>query len=305
MNRTAFGMLHRLVHRFAVPVLQRSGPAEPAFLAAYQRLVRRPPAMTGLPCPVVAGGLVIWYDPAIPSFTVRGLAMGTYERPTAALVGRLLAPGMTVLDVGAHLGYYTLLASSLVGPGGSVRAFEPDPETRRFLERNVAENGIQDRVRVVSKAVGATEGRLPLFRHAADSGSSSLLRREAGGISPVEVEVTTLDAWAASEGWPGVDLVKIDVEGGEAAVLAGAAGLVDRNPAMAMVLELNTEASGDGRGEAPVFARLRELGFDRVFAIHERGLRPVEGPRDEARLARASGWVPLNLYCPGRETVDP
>lgn len=306
MNQTTFAILHRLVHGVAIPVLQRSGPVEPAFLTGYQRLTRRPPRMTDLPCPVVAGDLQVWYDPSVPSFTVRGVAMGTYERPTVALVERLLGAGMSVVDVGAHIGYYTLLASSMVGPSGSVWSFEPDPATRVFLQRNVAANGFDDRVEVIGKAVGAMEATLPLFRHNADSGSSSLLRRPAGGVAPVEVEVTTLDAWAVSEGWPRVDLMKIDVEGGEAGVLSGGAELAERNPDMSIILELNTEASGDAEdGGSPLFAQLRELGFDRIFVVHGRRLQPVEGRADEARLARRSRWVPLNLYCPrGRAAED-
>lgn len=251
--------------------------------------------MAGLPCPVVAGNLVVWYDGRLPSFTVRGLAMGTYERRTVALVEELLRPGMAMVDVGAHVGYYSLVAASLVGVGGAVWSFEPDPATRRFLDQNVAANGFAERVTVMGQAVGATEATQPLFRHAADSGSSSLLQRQAGGLAPVDVEVTTLDSWAASAGWPSVDLVKIDVEGAEAGVLAGMRGLVNRNPGMAVILELNTEASGEA-GRPPVFTELRKLGFDRLCVVDERGLRPVEGPADEVRLARRSRWVPLNLY---------
>lgn len=293
-----FGIAYKVLYGLAIPMLSRTGPLEPALRRAYRAVTQRPPSMERLPCPLNVEGYLLWFDSSVPSFTVRGIAMGTYERGTVALLRRTLAGGMTVVDVGGHIGYYSVLAASLVGPEGRVTTFEPDPRNRQVLERNIADNALDQVVRVVPKGLGAEEGRVALHRYCADSGSSSMYRRGAASAGSVLVDVTTLDAWAGSEGWPGIDVVKIDVEGAEGSVLAGMTEVVRRNPVMALILEFNAEALGesDVDGEQ-LMARLHDLGFEAIDVIEDGELRPIWGPRSVSELVRISRWVPVNLYC--------
>jgi len=254
--------------------------------------------MDGFPCPLDLDGLSLWYDRESPSFTVRGLAMGTYERSTAALFGNVVGPGMTVLDVGAHIGYFSLLAATRVGPTGRVWSFEPDPRNRDLLKRNVEANGFGDRIHVVPKAIGATEGETKLYRYQADSGSSSLFSRQATITDTVPIHATTLDRWAELEGWPAVDFVKMDVEGAEWTALAGMAELNRRNPALALVVEFNAEALEEaGVVSESFFRMLGDSGFERISLIDDAGLQPVSDARAMAAVTRKSRWVAVNLYC--------
>ena len=139
---------------------------------------------------------------------------GSYEREQTRLFEAHVRPGQTVLDVGAHVGYYTLLASSLVGPRGAVWAFEPSPHNARFLRRHVRLNRCAN-VRVEEGAVSSREGTA-WFAPGSGSGTGHL-----AGSGRFQVRTVALDAWCAErEIRP--DVVKIDVEGAEREVLEGA-----------------------------------------------------------------------------------
>lgn len=139
---------------------------------------------------------------------------GRYEPEQTDLFVEHVRPGDTVFDVGAHAGYYTLLASTLVGPSGRVCAFEPDPGNVRALRGNVETNGCTN-VRIEEAAVADGAGTA---RFGGGSGSGTGRLTEEGER---EVSTLALDDYAErSELVPSV--VKIDVEGAEHRVLRGA-----------------------------------------------------------------------------------
>jgi FkbM family methyltransferase len=135
---------------------------------------------------------------------------GSYEQHVIRQVTRALKPGDVFFDLGAHVGQYSLLASRLVGDTGRVVAFEPDPRTRGVLERNLAANDAEN-VTVAPFAVGRTTGTV---RFVASGNSAGMV--DARG--DVDVRQITLDEYCAErEIRPGV--MKVDIEGGEAAAL--------------------------------------------------------------------------------------
>lgn len=137
------------------------------------------------------------------------------------LLRRLLRPGQHAADVGANIGYYLLLIESAVGPGGSVVCFEPEPDNLRELGRNVRANGFAN-VRVVAAAVGAEQGEVRL--RAGINGAVS-----EDGTGDFIVPRVRLDS-ALTEP---LDFLKIDVEGYEGHVLAGARQiLLEHRPAL-------------------------------------------------------------------------
>lgn len=139
--------------------------------------------------------------------------MGTYEREQTALFREVIRPGDVVFDVGAHVGYYTLLAVRLVGPAGQVIAFEPEPRNAYFLEKHLRANRCS-RATVVQSAVGDHEGTVR-FEHGTGTGTG---RVSANGS--LAVPIVSLDGFLQQRPLD-CHAVKIDVEGGEMAVLRG------------------------------------------------------------------------------------
>lgn len=163
--------------------------------------------------PIVRGPLRgRWWLPASRGKILRILG-GSYEPEQTAAFQRHLKPGDSVLDVGAHVGYYTLLSSMLVGDGGRVVAFEPDPRNARFLRRHVRINGRRN-VRVEEAAVSDSRGSAR-FAHGTGSGTGRL-----DGAGEFEVRTLRIDDYCTERGIVPA-AIKIDVEGAEIAVLAG------------------------------------------------------------------------------------
>ncbi len=294
LRSVGFRAARALLNRALIPLFVHSGPLEPIALSVFRLLSDRPLAMTGLPCPIRVNGLTLWYDSDRPSNTMRALAAGAYEQPIADLFATVLRPGMNVLDVGAHVGYFSLVAGGHVGPTGRVWSFEPDPVNRASLEHNIKANGMADRVSVVPLAVVSAVGEGVLHRVANDTGSSTVYPQRDVGGEWIAVSTTSLDAWADSEGWPPIDLVKVDAEGSEAAVLAGMAELVKRNPRIVVVLEFQADAL-EAAGEDPIdfLGRLLSMNWGRVELLDDR--RILSQGDTPAKLTRRSRWSPLNL----------
>lgn len=171
--------------------------------------------------PILAGPLRGRWWLARSRGKILRVVTGSYEKEQTGLMVALVAAGDTVLDVGAHTGYYTVLASHLVGRSGRVHAFEPDPRNAGFLRRHVRINGCDNTV-VEEVAVAARAGT---HRFGGGSGSGTARLQSDGGL---EVSVVTLDEYCRRGGLHPT-LIKVDVEGAEAEVLRGAADLLRRH----------------------------------------------------------------------------
>jgi FkbM family methyltransferase len=149
------------------------------------------------------------------------MIVGHYELEVVRAVQRLLEPGERCFDVGAHLGYLSLVMAKTVGRDGQVVSFEPDPKNRAELLGNIERNaGITGGVSVVvPAAVGSRSGSMS-FARGETTGIGHLV--EEGG--DFEVEVLTLDDAARRYGAPA--LVKVDVEGRELEAIRGGEGLL-------------------------------------------------------------------------------
>jgi FkbM family methyltransferase len=157
------------------------------------------------------------------------LKFGTYEQTFYDEFVRRIRPGMQVLDIGAHVGLFTLAAAKRVGASGKVYAFEPTPDTADVLDRHVAMNGWRDRVETVRAVVSDAEGTMPFFTYR-KSMAASLNRDVIEVLAPehleepaerIDVPSMTLDGFCRSKTIkPAV--IKMDVEGAELLVLRGA-----------------------------------------------------------------------------------
>jgi FkbM family methyltransferase len=165
--------------------------------------------------PILSGPLrgVQW----IPESSLHTCIAGDYEPETQDVLLRHIPRGSTVYDVGANVGFLTLLAARIVGEQGRVVAFEPLRDAVQFLRRHLELNGLEN-VQVVEAAVSRSPGRAA-FQHGGDIRRGRLA---VDGTGAVEVKVVGLDDFCASGHAPAPDFLKIDVEGGELDVLLGA-----------------------------------------------------------------------------------
>lgn len=159
----------------------------------------------------------------IAGSSVHGCWLGTYESEKQQLLAQRVKPGMTVWDVGANAGFYTLAFSRLVGPGGRVYAFEPLAQNADNLLAHLRLNKVGNAV-LVQAALAETGGTAG-FRIAA----SNSMGRLANAPSSYLVPCLTLDAFIDDHPDAAPDLIKADIEGGESRLLEGAARFLARN----------------------------------------------------------------------------
>ncbi len=159
----------------------------------------------------------------------------TFERAETAFISQFLHEGMTFLDVGANIGYHTLLASIRVGGTGCVIAYEPDPWNYELLTRNMTLNGI-DNIHASRMALGRAPGEGALAKSHSNFGDHRLGVHILGRES-VTVPVDTLDSQLKAPSFPLIDLMKIDVQGYEAEVFAGMASTLKAAPPKVILME--------------------------------------------------------------------
>ena len=149
---------------------------------------------------------------------------GQHDVPVQDTLIRVLERGAAFWDIGAHIGFFTILASRAVGPGGRVHAFEPMPGNRQRLERTIQLNGTAN-VTVHDIAVGRSDGSATLHGHQASA--MWTLVAERGEKHGIDVACRTIDTIASDIGDPAV--IKIDVEGAELDVLRGGLATISRS----------------------------------------------------------------------------
>lgn len=191
----------------------------------------------------------------------------TYEPHVARQARALLRPGMRVIDLGANIGYYTLLAAARVGSTGRVAAFEPDPANAALLARSVAANGFTN-ITLFACAAASARAAVNLLL---DDSNGRLVSADTPGAR--RVQAVALDQLLGPD-YP-VDLIKMDIEGAEGLALAGMQGIIAANrptiicefspPALRAVSQMTPEE---------YLARLRAPGYSIYVIDRVRGLSP-------------------------------
>lgn len=185
----------------------------------------------------------LYLDMREPFMALHILEHGEWETPLRRVLCKELKKGMVFIDVGANIGVHTLYATSLVGSSGRVIAVEPSPITREILRKNLEINGLLDRVQIVPFAISNKDDEITTFEyfkeHPAMSGlkvSELTLRQHNGSIERVEVKTLTIDGLV--EKYQVIpDLIKIDVEGYERAVLQGCRRTIEKFPQVRFIVE--------------------------------------------------------------------
>uniref|UniRef100_B0T6Y9 Methyltransferase FkbM family n=1 Tax=Caulobacter sp. (strain K31) TaxID=366602 RepID=B0T6Y9_CAUSK len=217
----------------------------------------------------VLGRYKMFVDTRDDDLSAHLLLDGYWEIWVTRVMADLVKPGMVCVDVGAHLGYYTLLMADLVGTSGRVHAFEPNPALRERLSRSVRANGFEPTVNAHA---------WPLFDQ--DDLPVRLIvppRRPGGGhvalIDPAVddggLRARRLDGFAEI---PHVDVVKIDAEGSELAIWRGMERLLGQGRPMSVILEFTSVRYADPGGFLDQFVG---AGFSLALADPRSGLRAV------------------------------
>jgi len=209
-----------------------------------------------------------------------------YEPELTRFFERSVRSGQTAIDLGAHIGYFTLLFAQLVGPEGCVVAFEPDDENFEILKRNVQANGYAN-VALRRQAVADRSGRTLLYRSPVNSGDHRLV--DDGAREAVEVEVVALDE-VLPQLRGVVQWIKLDVQGAELAALRGMRSLIDSCPELTIVTEYWPRALAEfGEEPSDLFALLRPLGFDINELLADGTLRATSAEDVFARVTVEDG----------------
>lgn len=191
-----------------------------------------------------------------------------------AILSKFCLPGSTAIDAGANIGQWSLPMARLVGRSGRVYAFEPMPETSSSLRKTFRVNGLKH-AEAHAVALSDRAGEATLYVNTSetqivDSGVSSLERQAPGSI-PLQVRTVALDEFLEGRGAPPVSFIKIDVEGHEARVLAGARATL-RAHRPALVIETGFEPAAQRETIATL---LRELDYEPIGVVHDRYLAPA------------------------------
>ena len=156
----------------------------------------------------------------------RALMSGSYEPNETRIMMSMVKPGMTIVDIGANIGYYTLLFARAVGEGGSVYAFEPAPETFALLKRNLRENNLSHIVKLHEIALSDREGAGELFINEYNKGNNRLYN--SGGMRSAPIRLKRLDDIIPPTN-EHVGFIKMDIEGAEVLALRGMRELLARD----------------------------------------------------------------------------
>jgi FkbM family methyltransferase len=188
---------------------------------------------------------------------------GFWEIWLTQFFARTLKPGMRTIDVGANYGYYTMLLSDIVTNSGRVLAIEPNPAAAALLRESVLLNGFAAQAEVIEAALGAEDGEARLIVPCAEPKNAYLGHEARAGAVAHTVALRRLDTLAERLG--SVDLVKIDAEGAEIAIIAGMSGLLRHQPP-GLVLEFNAaryaDAAGFLRSLLDVYGEVSFIDFD-------------------------------------------
>ena len=192
-------------------------------LARFLRRLFNRAAPIGMNKIRVASGILEGYFLNLDMQTEKDYWLGTYEMDLQTSLRRLVKPGMIAYDVGANIGYISLMLAHLVGSEGKVFSFEALPSNTIRWQENISLNGLSDRTHLIHGAVADRQSTIRFLVHASGGmgkviGSAG---REESYEDEIEVPGISLDDFVFNQNNPAPDLIKLDIEGGEVLALPG------------------------------------------------------------------------------------
>lgn len=222
---------------------------------------------------------------------------GVYEPYQTALIKQWAKPGYSVLDIGANIGYYTLLLAGGVGSNGRVFAFEPEPTMSSILAENVRLNNYSNVV-VLQEAVSNRNGVTELYADEFSNLDYRIYKSKDGGKKSIPVETIRLDSVAELNDHK-INLIKMDIQGSECGALQGMGRLLKKSSELVLFTEFWPLALDNfGTPPAEFFDLLKENEF-KIYEINE-GEKELQliTTLDELLLrCRAKPNNQTNLFC--------
>jgi FkbM family methyltransferase len=188
---------------------------------------------------------------------------GVWEPNITSWIRRRLRPGQTFIDIGANIGYYSLLAARLVGPSGHVVAVEASPRFAGAITDAAASNGYRN-IRVANAAVSDTTEELTFYlEHHWNLSATTIVRPDGSFISSFRAQAVPLTDILTAAELASARIIKVDVEGAEAAVMHSLAGRLDQlRPDVELVIEITpSRLASQGRTAADITGPLLAAGF--------------------------------------------
>lgn len=222
MKQTLFSLFSLLARLLPLPVKQAIYRIPP--LARLIRGSMNAAVEAGLTQVEIAAGDLKGYKILLNLKAEKSRWLGTYEPELADAARAFLSPNMTVYDVGANIGYVSLLLAHHTRPNGKVFAFEALPANAERIRRNVALNGLENRITLIEAAVAERSGEITFLVHKSagmGKAAGSAGRREEQYQAAIHVPALALDEFVYEQGNPPPDVVKMDIEGGEVLALPG------------------------------------------------------------------------------------
>jgi FkbM family methyltransferase len=184
--------------------------------------------------------------------------LGEYEPEVSKVFLDSIDIGDTVIDIGAHIGYYTLLAARKVGPKGKVVAFEPEPNNFHLLSLNIKLNHY-DNVIPIEKAVSNEESTVKLYLGGSSTNSVIKNYNISQNSNFITIKAINLDKF---KGFGKIRLIKMDIEGAELLALKGMLELIDKNEDLIIISEFNPSLlSQSGYSTKEYISLLNDCGF--------------------------------------------
>lgn len=256
----------------------------PWILAAYYYLVEMMKDPTTI---VTIRGNQLYLD---SKDTLR-LSLGEYEPFESELFVKNIKQGDTIMDLGANIGYYTLLAARATGESGKVYSFEPDPDNYKILNDNIRINSFNNII-AISKAVSNVSGKTALYLSDSNNGDHRIFDYMDEKRHHIDIESISLDDEFEN---CRINVMKIDIQGAEGAALEGMKTLLSNNRDIVIFMEFWPWGLRNfGTDPGDLLAQLSLLGFN-IYHINERNKKilPILAKNAEKMCP---GQASINLF---------
>ena len=218
---------------------------------------------------------------------------GKWEPFETKIFKKSIKKGDVVLDIGAHIGYYTLIAAKIVGDKGKVYAFEPDPKNFSLLKKNIEENNYKNVV-PINKAVSNNNGKIKLYINPANTGDHRIFKSadKRGGII---TETITLDDYFKND--IKIDFIKIDIQGAEHTALLGAKNILRYNKNLKIITEVEPLLLRNAGSSTRMYLNFLEKNYFSLYEINERSKLTMKTLSKKLLVLPENPFVKVNLLC--------